>query len=88
MKKTLRIFVCLIFVGGIVHAGMTYVHENVPHTCHKMKTRSLHGCHHTDDAAELREAEKREKSKKFGSSPCTCPWWCFINGSPDPLMDW
>jgi hypothetical protein len=89
MKRRIKILLgSLVLSVAALPGAATYAHDHVPHTCHKMKTRAMHGCHHTDDEAELRQAEKNEKSKKFGSSPCTCPWWCFINGSPDPLMDW
>lgn len=72
-----------------LYGAAFYAHQNTPHTCQRTKTRQMHGCHHTDDPNELREAEKRDKQKRFGASdPCTCPIWCFINGNPGPFMGW
>ena len=88
-NKLIKILGSIFLCGALLYGGVRYAHDHTPHNCPRVKAR--HGvaqCHHTDDQAELNEFEKGNKSKKFGNNPCTCPWYCFINGSPDPLMDW
>jgi len=88
-NKVIKVLSILVLSTTFLYGGMKYMHDHTPHGCPRIKAR--HGvaqCHHTDDPAELRKFEKENQGKNFGNNPCTCPIWCFINGSPDPLMDW
>jgi hypothetical protein len=90
MKRLFKFVIWTLLIMVPLYGAAYYAHQNVPHTCPRAKTRALHGCHHTDDPEELRQADENAKKRSFAgiSDPCTCPIFCFINGSPGPLMGW